>query len=54
MQTQNKWFTVSGTFHGSIIFAPSEGAARRTFHEYYNGESIINICLYIGGNPYLI
>ncbi len=36
-------YAVTGTFHGSIIGAESEGEARRIFHKYYNGESIIHI-----------
>lgn len=36
------WF-VTGTFHGSIVFAQSEGQARRMFHAAYNGESIVHI-----------
>lgn len=36
-----KIFAVTGTFHGSIIKVKSEGEARRTFHTYYNGESIL-------------
>lgn len=36
-----KTFAVTGTFHGSIVSATSEGNARREFHRYYNGESII-------------
>ena len=36
-------WAVTGTFHGSIIEAETEGEARRIFHKYYNGESIINI-----------
>jgi len=36
-------YAVTGTFHGSIVVAESEGEARRIFHKYYNGESIINI-----------
>lgn len=36
------WY-VTGTFHGSIVYAKSEGDARRTFHKYYGGESIIHI-----------
>lgn len=36
-------WAVTGTFHGSLIEAKSEGEARRIFHEYYNGESIIRI-----------
>lgn len=37
------YWAVTGTFHGSIIVTETEGAARRAFHQYYNGESIINI-----------
>lgn len=37
-----KSFAVTGTFHGSIIEATSEGEARRIFHKHYNGESIIH------------
>jgi len=36
-------FAVTGTFHGAIIYAFSEGQARRIFHQYYNGESIIDL-----------
>ena len=36
-----KSFAVTGTFHGSIIYATSEGEARRIFHKHYKGESII-------------
>jgi len=38
-----KTYAVTGTIHGSIIHSNSEGGARRTFHKFYNGESIINI-----------
>jgi hypothetical protein len=38
-----KTFAVTGTFHGSIVYAKTEGEARRIFHRYYNGESITNI-----------
>lgn len=38
-----KTFAVTGTFHGSLVEAPSEGDARRLFHKYYNGESILYI-----------
>lgn len=37
-------YLVTGTFHGSHVYATSEGEARRMFHQYYNGESIIEIC----------
>ena len=38
-------YAVTGTFHGSIVYAGSEGDARRAFHRHYNGESILNIKL---------
>ena len=34
-------YAVTGTYHGSLIEASSEGDARRAFHRIYNGESII-------------
>ena len=44
-------WAVTGTYHGALIYADSEGEARRIFHKVYNGESIIHIkttyaCLY--------
>lgn len=36
-------YIVTGTYHGSVIYAKCEGDARRAFHEFYNGESIISI-----------
>jgi len=36
-------WAVTGTFHGSIIEAKSEGEARCIFHKYWNGESIIHV-----------
>ena len=36
-------WAVTGTFHGSLIEAETEGEARRIFHRYYSGESIIHI-----------
>ena len=36
-------WAVTGTFHGAIIEAKTEGEARRMFHKYYNGESITHI-----------
>lgn len=36
-------FSVTGTYHGAIIYCVSEGDARRIFHDYYTGESIIGI-----------
>lgn len=38
-----KTFIVTGTYHGSIIYANTEGEARRLFHKIYNGESIIHL-----------
>lgn len=35
-------YLVTGTFHGAIVSADTEGEARRIFHKYYNGESIIH------------
>lgn len=40
-----KTWAVTGTFHGSIVYAPTEGLARKAFHEFYRGESIIHIRL---------
>jgi hypothetical protein len=40
---QTACWAVTGTFHGSIIEADTEGEARRIFHKHYNGESIIHI-----------
>ena len=43
-----KTYAITGTFHGSIVQAPTEGAARKVFHGYYNGESITHVrCLTI-------
>jgi len=36
-------YAITGTFHGSIVEAESEGEARRIFHKHYNGESIMHI-----------
>lgn len=36
-------YAVTGTLHGSIVDAESEGEARIIFHKYYNGESITHI-----------
>lgn len=38
-----KLYLITGTFHGSHVYAKSEGAARRAFHEVYNGESITHV-----------
>ena len=43
MENKYKKFAVTGTFHGSIVIALSEGDARRLFHSKYNGESIIDV-----------
>lgn len=36
-------YAVTGTFHGSIVYARSEGEARRAFHKAWNGESITHV-----------
>jgi len=36
-------FAVTGTRHGSIVYAVTEGDARRALHKRYNGESIITV-----------
>lgn len=36
-------YAVTGTFHGSLIEAGSEGEARLIFHKLYNGESITHV-----------
>ena len=36
-------WAVTGTYHGSLIEAKTEGEARRTFHKHYKGESITHI-----------
>jgi hypothetical protein len=38
-----KIYAVTGTYHGSIIWANSEGEARRAFHKQWNGESITHV-----------
>lgn len=38
-----KTFAVTGTFHGSIVQAKTEGEARRIFHRCYNGESVLSV-----------
>lgn len=43
MKRPMKLWIVTGTFHGSHVEAVSEGDARRAFHKFYNGESIISI-----------
>jgi hypothetical protein len=43
MQVKTYLFSVTGTFHGAIIEAQSEGKARKAFHEKYNGESITHL-----------
>lgn len=39
----NKFYAVTGTFHGSIIEAINEGQARSIFHKAYKGESILYV-----------
>ncbi len=36
-------YYVTGTYHGAHVYAKSEGEARKIFHDYYNGESIIHL-----------
>ena len=36
-------YLVTGTLHGSIIDAETEGEARRAFHDRWNGESIVQV-----------
>jgi hypothetical protein len=40
---RERLWMVTGTFHGSWVFAKSEGEARRAFHRHYNGESILSV-----------
>ena len=39
-------FAVTGTFHGSFIQCKTDGEARRMFHKFYNGESILTVKKY--------
>ena len=41
-RVMQKW-EVTGTLYGAIIFAESEGEARRIFHRFYNGMSITHV-----------
>ena len=34
-------YCITGTDHGSLCYAKSEGEARRLFHLFYHGESIV-------------
>ena len=36
-----KVFAITGTYHGSIVYASCEGEARKIFHKTYGGESIL-------------
>lgn len=38
-----KIYAVTGTLHGSLVYAKCEGDARRAFHKMYNGESILDV-----------
>lgn len=38
-------YAITGTFNGSIVYADTEGDARRLFHKRYNGESILIVKL---------
>lgn len=42
---QMKSFAITGTYHGAIIYAYTEGIARKAFHDKYNGESIVSVKL---------
>jgi hypothetical protein len=46
-----KVYAITGTFHGSIIEAKTEGEARAIFHKVYKGESIV--CMRHVGRQYL-
>jgi hypothetical protein len=52
LQKKNKKFmfkmefrawVVTGTFHGIIVYCHRESTARESFHDIFNGESIISI-----------
>ena len=38
-----KKYAVTGTLYGAIVFAKTEGEARRMFHRFYNGMSILSV-----------
>ena len=38
-----KRYEITGTDHGALVYAKTEGNARRAFHKKYNGETIISI-----------
>jgi len=38
-------YAITGTFHGSLVIAKSEGDARRLFRYQYKGESILSVLL---------
>lgn len=42
-QTPLNTYAITGTAHGSIVYAKNEGDARRMFHSAYNGESIVSV-----------
>jgi hypothetical protein len=43
-KTKNPFrYAITGTHHGSIVYAKTEGDARRAFHQRYNGELIISV-----------
>ena len=44
-----KTYFITGTFHGSVILAKTEGDARRAFHKYWNGESIVTVVVKSAG-----
>lgn len=43
MTTSKNIYAVTGTKHGAIVTAETIGAARRAFHKFYNGESILSV-----------
>jgi hypothetical protein len=43
-------YAVTGTYHGSIIYADTEGEARRLFHSHYGGESITHLKMLVKYN----
>lgn len=42
MRIKVTW-VITGTRHGAIIEAASEGDARRLFHQHFHGETIIYV-----------
>lgn len=38
-----KSFFITGTQHGVLVYAITEGIARKGFHDLYRGESILSV-----------